>query len=247
MVMRAHLFSLAALAAGLVALSAQADTDEPFTHRSVLPPLAALPPLRPLVALVPFGPSRPVPTPAPVTPSEPESPYDPPAASPPAAHATLAPGPPSGMVSVPGASAVTLGQYDEYHRPIAAYAIDGSAVSIADYQRCIQAGKCTPPSCGGGIHEAPVTCVDAKQAGAYCAFAGARLPTEDEWEHAAREARTLGLGAMGQTTEWTGSPYCFFCGKDDQVVRGGPARNPALRGWRAPTTRDAGIGFRCAR
>jgi formylglycine-generating enzyme required for sulfatase activity len=46
--------------------------------------------------------------------------------------------------------------------------------------------------------------------------------------------------------EWTSSPYCFFCGKDDEVVRGGPARNPTLRGWRSPTTHDASIGFRCA-
>jgi hypothetical protein len=47
--------------------------------------------------------------------------------------------------------------------------------------------------------------------------------------------------------EWTGSPYCFFCNRDDEVVRGGPAHDPKLRGWRAPKTSDAELGFRCAR
>ena len=89
--------------------------------------------------------------------------------------------------------------------------------------------------------------MDVAQASAYCASVGARLPSEDEWEHAARDAGSLGLGEMAETTEWTDSPYCFFCGKDDQVVRGGPAHNPALRGWRPPSTRDPAIGFRCAR
>ena len=49
------------------------------------------------------------------------------------------------------------------------------------------------------------------------------------------------------TAEWTSSPYCYFCGKDDRVVRGGPARTPGLRGWRPPVTRSADLGFRCAR
>lgn len=246
--MRAHLVTVAALAAGLIALSARADTDDPFTHKSELPPLPELPKLVPLVELVPFGP--PVHVPAPTT--EREDADEPPPAPAPTYTPTLArvapaPEPATGMIAVPAASAVTLGQYDEYRRPIDAYSIDAAPVTIADYQRCIASGKCTQPSCGGGIHEARVTCVDVKQATAYCASVSARLPTEDEWEHAAREAKTLGLTSISDAAEWTSSPYCFFCGKDDQVVRGGPARNPALRGWRPPTTRDASIGFRCAR
>jgi hypothetical protein len=235
--MRARLFTLAAVAAGLVALSARADSDDPFETKAELPPLSKLPELPPLVDLVPFG------TTAPIVEHPPEAAPAPALApTPPAASA-----PALAMVSVPAASAVTLGQYDEYHRPIAAYSIDASPVTIADYQRCIEAGRCTHPGCGGGIHEGRVTCVDLKQATAYCAFAGARLPSEDEWEHAAREAGALGVHSISDAAEWTASPYCFFCGKDDQVVRGGPARNPALRGWRPPSTRDAGIGFRCAR
>jgi formylglycine-generating enzyme required for sulfatase activity len=230
--MRAHLFALAAAAAGLVALSARADAEDPFPTNE-LRPLSELPELRPLVELVPFG------TPAPTPDLEP--------APAPTPSRTPAPTATPTMVSVPAGTAVTLGQYDEYHRPIAAYSIDTDSVRVASYDRCVEAGKCTKPSCGGDSSESRVTCVDAAQANAYCAFVGARLPSEDEWEHAAREARTLGIRSMSEEAEWTGSPYCFFCGRNDQVVRGGPARNPALRGWRAPATRDAGIGFRCAR
>jgi formylglycine-generating enzyme required for sulfatase activity len=227
--MRVPLIALAAAAAGLVALSARANPDEATELR----PLSELPELRPLVELVPFG------TPTPVPDLEP-------APAPTLARAPT-PTPAPAMVSVPAGSSVTLGQYDEYHRPIAAYSIDTDSVRIAAYDRCVEAGKCTKPSCGRESSESRVTCVDVAQANAYCAFVGARLPSEDEWEHAAREARTLGIRSMSEETEWTGSPYCFFCGKNDQVVRGGPARNPALRGWRAPGTRDVGIGFRCAR
>jgi formylglycine-generating enzyme required for sulfatase activity len=223
--MRAHLVAIAVVAVGLVSLSARADRDEATNE---LPPLSEL---RPLVELVPFG----TPTPAPdLGPAPDHTP-------------TPATAPAPTMVSVSAGSSVTLGQYDEYHRPIAAYSIDTDSVRVAAYDRCVEAGKCTKPSCGGDSSESRVTCVDAAQANAYCVFVGARLPSEDEWEHAAREARTLGIRSMSEETEWTGSPYCFFCGRNDQVVRGGPARNPALRGWRAPGTRDAGIGFRCAR
>jgi formylglycine-generating enzyme required for sulfatase activity len=93
-----------------------------------------------------------------------------------------------------------------------------------------------------------VTCVNLSQAQAYCAFSIARLPTEDEWEHAARGAQALGVrGTTDGVVEWTSTPYCYFCGKDDQVVRGGPTHNPRIRGWRAPATSNSGIGFRCAR
>jgi len=151
------------------------------------------------------------------------------------------------MLSVSAAPAAVLGQYDEYKRPINAYSIDRDPVSVAAYERCTAAGKCTRPSCSSPARgDGRVTCVDLAQAESYCDFAGARLPTEDEWEHAARTAGTLGLRSIDDAAEWTSSPYCFFCGKDDQVVRGGPARKPALRGWRPPATHEPGLGFRCA-
>jgi hypothetical protein len=152
------------------------------------------------------------------------------------------------MLSVSAVPAAVLGQYDEYKRPINAYSIDRDPVSVAAYEGCTAAGKCTKPSCSGTSRgDGRVTCVDLAQAESYCDFAGGRLPTEDEWEHAARTAGAIGLRSIDDAAEWTSSPYCFFCGKDDQVVRGGPARNPALRGWRPPATHDPGLGFRCAK
>ncbi len=245
--MRTRLFALATLASALLVASAHAGDDDdpaeepaPSTTATLppLPPLAVLPDLPPLPALPPLAlPSAPSPT-LPPTPS-----------LAPAPTPSLAPAlPPSAaMLSVSSAPAAVLGQYDEYKRPINAYAIDRDPVSVGAYERCTAAGKCTKPSCSGPPGgDGRVTCVDLVQAEAYCDFAGARLPTEDEWEHAARTAGAIGLRSIDDAAEWTSSPYCFFCGKDDQVVRGGPARNPALRGWRPPATHDPGLGFRCA-
>ncbi len=80
------------------------------------------------------------------------------------------------------------------------YWIDQTEVTIAQYQKCVAervCGKPAPP----GEHNAeqfwpmyddpvyanyPVTYVDWEMAKAYCEWAGRRLPTEAEWEKAAR-------------------------------------------------------------
>jgi formylglycine-generating enzyme required for sulfatase activity len=54
----------------------------------------------------------------------------------------------------------------------------------------------------------PVNCVDLLQSTAYCKWRGKRLPTEEEWEHAARgdESRTYPWGASEPGTQlcWSG-------------------------------------------
>jgi hypothetical protein len=241
--MRSNVVALAAVATLLASLSARADSDDPFPYPSEegMPPLTDLPELPPLPDLAPLGGAEPTPPPAPVVKATPA-----PAPAPAPVRAPVAP-PATQAVEVPAVQGAVLGQYDEYHRAVAAYSIDAGPVSAADYDRCVAAGKCTKPSCAAGTGSAPVSCVDLAQARAYCDSEGRRLPTEDEWEHAAREARALGLRGMTDgRLEWTSSPYCFFCGRDDQVARGGPTRNPRLRSWRPPATRDAALGFRCA-
>jgi formylglycine-generating enzyme required for sulfatase activity len=72
-----------------------------------------------------------------------------------------------------------------------AYWIDQTEVTNAMYQRCVEVGRCTEPQHSaryGSAHYAkhPVVGVTWQQAQEYCAWVGRRLPTEAEWEKAAR-------------------------------------------------------------
>jgi formylglycine-generating enzyme required for sulfatase activity len=76
-----------------------------------------------------------------------------------------------------------------------AFYIDETEVTNAMYQRCVEAGVCqVPTTCDWGEPtygdaskaEHPVVCVRWHDAKTYCEWTGARLPTEAEWEKAAR-------------------------------------------------------------
>jgi formylglycine-generating enzyme len=75
------------------------------------------------------------------------------------------------------------------------YAIDQYEVTVAEYRRCVKAGKCSDQDLGlyGNCNwnerdreDHPINCVTWDQAIAYCQWVGKRLPTEAEWEKAAR-------------------------------------------------------------
>ncbi|HEY3353933.1 MAG TPA: SUMF1/EgtB/PvdO family nonheme iron enzyme [Polyangia bacterium] len=103
-------------------------------------------------------------------------------------------------------SAADAGQADErpaHEVQLDAFELDLHEVTVARYGVCVAAGRCAAPGAGTGCNagadgrgEHPANCVDWNQAAVYCAWAAKRLPTEAEWERAARgdEARPYPWG-----------------------------------------------------
>jgi formylglycine-generating enzyme required for sulfatase activity len=112
------------------------------------------------------------------------------------------------MVKLPGAT-YQMGSDDgeANERPVhpvvvRPFELDVTEVTVAAYGACVNAGKCTTtglddrdakdrpePHCNWGKSDRldhPINCVDWSQADAYCQWADKRLPTEQEWEYAAR-------------------------------------------------------------
>ena len=98
--------------------------------------------------------------------------------------------------------------------------LDEKEVTVALYQRCVDAGACQPartstehPNCNSGKSdrtEHPINCVDYKRATDFCTWIGRRLPTETEWEYAAKGTNSSTLYPFGAT--FNSGKTCFNVG-----------------------------------
>lgn len=121
-----------------------------------------------------------------------------------------------GMLRLPGGR-FTMGSGDATAPPnekpahavaVPAFWIDRTEVTVAAYRACVDRGACKPPTRASanctydmGDPDLPVSCVHWSDGDNFCRASGKRLPTEVEWEYAAR-------GLVATRFPWGGAPSC---------------------------------------
>jgi formylglycine-generating enzyme required for sulfatase activity len=112
--------------------------------------------------------------------------------------------------AVPGTSPGYGGNPEGYATSVNAFYIDRLEVTAGAYESCVKSGACAALDKGDafapahtvictygkpGFENHPINCVDFNEASKYCGWVGKRLPSEPEWELAAR-------GTTGRAFPW---------------------------------------------
>ena len=100
-------------------------------------------------------------------------------------------------------------RYDEQPQHevyLSAFWIDRTEVTDEEYEACVRAGVCAPPA-HDSITGYPAVGVDWVNARAYCQWVGGELPTEAQWEKAARGTDGC-IYPWGNVFDWGKVNFC---------------------------------------
>jgi formylglycine-generating enzyme required for sulfatase activity len=111
-----------------------------------------------------------------------------------------------------------MDEYPKHVVELSGFWIDRTEVTNAQFRLCVEAGACQPPVDLGSYtrdeyfndsahDDYPVIWVTKSHAVDYCAWSGARLPSEAEWEYAARGPESTKF-PWGDAFEKTHLNYC---------------------------------------
>ena len=160
------------------------------------------------------------------------------------------PGCPEGTVLIPAGTFI-MGSADGEPREkpphrvkLSAFCMDKTEVTVAAYRQCTKEARngvtCAAPGtgtfCNGAAADRethPINCVDWTQADTYCRWAGAALPTEAQWEYAAR-------GTDGRKYPWgntePGPRLLNACGSECRAM----GERLGAKGWKVMYDTDDG-------